>query len=143
MTTTVERVYEINAPIEDVWDLLSDASLRATAISVVEEFHQEGDETVWTVSLPIRLVPGRVRVRTRDVERRPPEYVRFEGTARIMTVTGEHDLAPTDEGCRVTNRFEVDGAVPGVETFFRSHIDDEIDNLLALVASELRSGQAG
>lgn len=137
MTTTVERTYEVDAPIEDLWDLISDARLRAEAISVVETYSVEGEETVWELAMPIRAIPGTVSVRTRDVERDPPRYVRFVGRSRIMDVEGEHELTETDEGCQIRNRFVVKGRFPGVETFFERNVDDEIENLVTTVAAQV------
>ena len=141
MTTTVERTYHVDAPIEDVWALISDPLLRADAISVVESFSTEGEETIWRLRLPLPLVRGTIPVRTRDVERDPPRYVRFVGQSKIMTVTGEHALTPTDEGCEVRNTFVVDGRFPGVETFFEYNIDDEIDRVIESVADRLAASR--
>lgn len=141
MTTSVERTYEVEADIEDVWAVISDASFRAEAISVVEQYHTIGEETVWKLSMPVRAIPGTISVRTRDVERNPPRYVRFVGRSKVMDVEGEHELTPSDDGCVVTNRFVVDGHLPGVESYFKRHIDDEIDNLLSAVASNISTQQ--
>lgn len=137
MTTTVERTYAVDAPVEEVWELIADPALRAEAISVVESFTVEGEETIWRLRMPIPLVPGTIRVRTRDVERRPPRFVRFVGDSRVMRVEGEHELTATETGCEVRNRFVVDGHLPGVEAFFEYNIDDEIERLIALVDDRL------
>ena len=137
MTTTVERTYVVDAPREDLWELIADARLRAEAISVVETYRVEGDETVWELAMPIRAIPGTVSVRTHDVERDPPRYVRFVGRSRIMDVEGEHELIASDEGCRIRNRFVVRGRFPGVETFFERNVDDEIENLVKTVAARV------
>lgn len=138
MTTTVERVYEIDATPGAVWQYIADDAIRAEAISVVERFERDGDEMIWHLGLPIRALPGTVRVRTRDIERREPEFVRFVGTSRFMDVEGIHDLTETEKGCRVENRFVVDGHFPGVERFFKRNIDNEIDRLVDTIAERLR-----
>lgn len=46
-----------------------------------------------------------------------------------MRVVGEHDLEAVDGGTRLTNRFTVEGKVPGVERFFKRNLDAELDNL--------------
>ena len=47
-----------------------------------------------------------------------------------MRVQGEQELEPTDdEETRVTNRFVVDGKLPGVERFFKRNLDGELQNL--------------
>lgn len=141
MTTTVERTFAVDAPVEAVWELIADPGLRAEAISVVESYTTEGEETVWRLSLPIRMLPGTIAVRTRDVERDPPRYVRFEGDSAVMQVEGEHEITATPEGCEVRNRFVVRGKLPGVERFFERQIDAEIEGLLAMVSDRLSATQ--
>lgn len=138
MTTEVERVYEIDAPVNAVWEFIADDELRAEAISFVDHYEVDGDTVIWKLGLPIPALPGSVRVRTRDVERREPTYVKFVGTSRIMDVEGEHELTATEGGCRVRNRFVVTGHLPGVEGFFKRNIDSEIDRLIRTVADHLR-----
>ncbi|WP_336135237.1 SRPBCC family protein [Natronomonas amylolytica] len=137
MVADVERTFEVEAPIEKVWELIADPTKRAEAISVVESYSDEGDEFIWQLELPIPVVSGTVTVRTQDVRRTPPEYVKFVGRSKIMEVTGEHILESTDTGCRVANRFVVNGKVPGVEKFFQKRIDEEIDNLFDMLNGEL------
>jgi carbon monoxide dehydrogenase subunit G len=72
-----------------------------------------------------------VSVETEDVERNPPNYVKFVGRSSALRVTGEHELEATETGTRLTNRFVVEGRVPGVERFFERNLDRELDNLEA------------
>lgn len=138
MVVDVERTFEVDAPIEEVWELISDPQKRAEAISVVENYSVEGEEFIWQLELPIPVVSGTIAVRTQDVRRDPPNYVKFVGRSRVMEVTGEHILKPTDSGgCFVRNRFVVNGKVPGVEKFFKRSIDEELDNLLEMVENTL------
>ena len=142
MTTQVERIYDIDASVDEVWSYIANDAIRAEAISFVKRFESDGDEMIWHLGLPLRALPGTVRVRTRDVERREPEYVRFVGSSRIMDVQGEHELSPIDGGCRVTNTFVVDGHFPGVERFFKQNIDSEIDRLVRTVADRVRADRS-
>jgi carbon monoxide dehydrogenase subunit G len=137
MVADVERTFEVEAPIEKVWELIADPTKRAEAISVVESYSDEGDEFIWHLELPIPVINETVSVRTQDIRRTPPEYVKFVGRSKVMEVTGEHILESTDTGCRVTNRFVVNGKVPGVEKFFQKRIDKEIDNLFDMLEDEL------
>lgn len=127
MTVRVERTFELDAPPEDVWEFIADPTKRASAISVVTGYEVRGDVTVWFVELPV--LRRTIEVETRDVERRDGEYVKFVGKSKVLTVTGEHELAPTDGGCELTNTFVVEGKFPGVEGFFERTFDDELDNL--------------
>ncbi|MFB6173026.1 MAG: CoxG family protein [Halobacteriales archaeon] len=137
MTVRVERAFEFEAPPEQVWEFIADPGRRAGTISVVERWEQEGDETVWHLSLPIPFVDQTVAVRTRDVEVDPGERVRFEGRSRVMNVQGEHELEAIDGGTRLLNRFAVDGRIPGVERFFERNLDDELENLRTALLREL------
>ncbi|WP_254271153.1 CoxG family protein [Haloarcula marina] len=130
MTVRVERTMTVSAPPERVWAFITDPDQRARPISVVEDWdvHDERQAT-WYISLPIPLLDRTISVETRDVERREPEYVRFVGRSKIMQVQGEHELEETDEGTRLTNRFVVDGKLPGVERFFKRNLDGEMQNL--------------
>jgi carbon monoxide dehydrogenase subunit G len=133
MTVEVERTFEVDAPIEDVWELLADETNRARSIEVVEEFDTGGEETIWQIALPLPVTDRTISVRTWDIERDSPNYVEFVGRSKAMDVVGEHELTETETGCRVHNRFVVDGKLPGVERFFERRIDDEIENIRQLV----------
>lgn len=137
MTIRVERSFEIAAPPQKVWEFISDPEKRATSISVVDGWEQDGDEFVWHLELPIPLVSTTVPVRTREVERIENERVKFVGRSRVMNVTGEHILSATDSGTQLTNNFTVDGRLPGVEKFFNRRLDDELLNLKTAIEQDL------
>jgi len=137
MTARIERTFEIAAPAAAVWAVISDPETRARSISVVDDFEATGDRTaVWHVSLPIPGLNRTVEVETEDVEIDEPSYVRFVGRSKAMNVQGEHVLEPTEGGTRVTNRFRVEGRLPGVETYFKRKLDDELASLEAAVREE-------
>lgn len=127
MTVRVERSFELAVPTEEVWSFIADPTQRVSAISVVSDYEVRGDVTVWFVEIPV--INRRVEVETRDVDRREGEYVKFVGKSRVLNVTGEHELSPTDDGCRLDNTFVVEGKLPGVERFFKRRLDGELDNL--------------
>lgn len=142
MTVEVERTFDVGAPIEAVWELLSDEETRAKTIGVVESYELRPDskhnEVVWHLRLPIPVIRSTVAVETRDVERDPPRYVKFVGKSKVMTVTGEHELTETEAGCHVVNRFVVDGKVPGVERFFKRNIDTQIENFRQAILDSMQ-----
>lgn len=138
MTVRVERTFDLSASPEEVWAFISDAGKRADAISVVDSYEIHGDDrATWRLSLPIPLVRGTVAVETKEVERDPPRFVRFVGRSKVMRVVGEHELEELDEGTRLHNRFEVDGTLPGVETFFERNFGKELSNLQAAIQADL------
>ncbi|NIB99093.1 SRPBCC family protein [Halobacterium sp. R2-5] len=136
MTVRVERTFEVSVSPEDVWAFISDPEQRAGAISVVDSYERDGDTTTWHVRLPIPVVRSTIQVETRDVDVDPPRYVKFVGQSRIFDVTGEHEVASANGGSRVTNRFVVDGKVPGVERFFERNLDDELGGLQDALEAE-------
>jgi len=131
MTVRVERTFELSVSPEDVWAFISDPEKRADAISVVDSYTRDGDTTTWHVALPIPVVRSTIDVETRDVTVDPPTFVKFVGKSGIFNVTGEHEISGLDDGggSTLTNRFVVDGKVPGVEQFFKRNLDDELDRL--------------
>jgi carbon monoxide dehydrogenase subunit G len=140
MTVRVERSFEIPVGPERVWEFIVDPEKRARSISVVSDFEledEDGRRATWYVDLPIPLLNRSAAVRTEDVDRRPPEYVKFVGRSKIMRVTGEHEIEATDSGSRVTNRFVVDGRLPGVERFFERNLDRELANLEAALRNDV------
>lgn len=137
MVTEVERTFRVDAPVEDVWELIADPEVRARAISIVDSYEMDGDELVWHLKLPIPGIRRTISVRTRDVERDDPRFVQFVGRSKVMDVRGEHELSPSNGGSTVRNRFVVEGKLPGIERFFERNIDDEMDNLLEYVSRSL------
>jgi len=130
MTVRVERTMTVPASPERVWEFIADPDRRAAPISVIErwETHDDGSAT-WHLALPIPLIDSTVAVETSDDERRAPEYVSFTGRSKVMSVQGEHVLEPVEGGTRLTNRFVVDGRIPGVERFFKRNFDAELERL--------------
>ncbi len=130
MVVRVERVVEVPAPRETVWEFIADPERRANPISVVDRFEGRDDGThVWHVSLPLPLVDRTIAIETEEHTRDPPAYVEFVGTSKVLRVIGEHTLVEADGITTLTNRFTVDGKVPGVERFFKRQMDTEFDNL--------------
>jgi carbon monoxide dehydrogenase subunit G len=139
MTVRVEQTIRVSAPPERVWEFIADPEKRARSISVVTDWEDRGDGTsTWFLRLPIPVINKTVTVETEDVERRPPEYVRFVGKSKAMRVQGEHELEPTEDGgTALHNRFVVDGRFPGVERFFKRNLGGEIDNLETALREDL------
>jgi carbon monoxide dehydrogenase subunit G len=129
MTVRVERTFRFEVPPERIWAFIADPEKRAEAISVADSWERDGEETTWNIRLPIPLVDRTVAVRTRDVERVENERVRFTGRSSVMTVQGTHEISVVDGTTRLSNRFVVNGKLPGVERFFERNLDTELDNL--------------
>jgi carbon monoxide dehydrogenase subunit G len=139
MTVRVERTFEFDVSPDRVWEFIADPEKRARSISVVTDFElkdADGQEAIWHVDLPIPLLDASAKVRTEDVEREPPKYVKFVGRSKVMRVTGEHEIQPAENGSRLVNTFVVDGRLPGVERFFERNLDNELDNLEAALRAD-------
>ena len=140
MTVRVERTADLPVERERVWDFLTDPRKRAGAISVVDDFelHDEaGTKATWYLDLPVPLLRKALAIETEDVEREEPRYVKFRGRSRAMNVIGEHELEETEDGTRLTNRFTVEGRLPGVESFFERNLDSELENLRRAIERDL------
>lgn len=138
MTVRVERSFELGVPPEQVWAFIADRERRAHAISVVTDYEETGENTaIWHLELPIPFLDRTVPVETEDVTREPPNFVKFVGRSSALDVTGEHEIIETDDGSRVVNQFTVDGQIPGVERYFKKHLDAELDNLEAALREEV------
>lgn len=138
MTVRVERVFELAAPPEEVWAFIADPEKRARTISVVEDFETTGERTAtWHVRLPIPRVDRTIEVHTEDIKHQEPTHVEFTGRSKAMNVQGEHVLEATDGGTQLTNRFVVDGRLPGVETYFKRKLDGELANLEEAIRDDL------
>ncbi|MBP1922018.1 carbon monoxide dehydrogenase subunit G [Halorubrum alkaliphilum] len=141
MTVRVSRTFEFDAPAADVWAFISDAEQRAGAISVVDTFDVHDDRNAtWHVSLPIPMIRSTISVETEEVERDPPNRVKFIGRSKAFRVTGEHVITETSTGCELANEFVVDGKLPGVESFFKRNFDAELDNLENALRRSLAPG---
>ncbi len=142
MTVRVDRSFELSAPPERVWEFIADPEKRARAISVVTDYtvrDEHGHKATWQIELPIPLIRQTVSVDTEDVVRREPEYVKFVGRSKVLTVTGEHEIIETETGSRLENHFTVDGKLPGVEKFFKRNLDGELENLRRALERDLTS----
>jgi len=130
MVVRVERVVDAPASPEQVWAFIADPAKRAGAISVVEDFEIVAEDRAnWHVRLPIPVVNRQITFETKENERDPPKYVEFTGDSKVAHIVGKHTLEETAEGTRLTNRFVVDGKLPGVERFFKRNLETEFDNL--------------
>ncbi|MFB6309446.1 MAG: SRPBCC family protein [Haloarculaceae archaeon] len=139
MTVRVERTTTVPADRARVWEFISDPAKRAAPISVVADWDVHGDgRSTWHVRLPIPILDRTITVETEEVERREPEYVEFVGKSKVMHVVGEHELEETEDGgTRLTNRFVVDGRLPGVERFFKRNLDRELGHLEEALRNDL------
>lgn len=142
MTVRVERTVTVPASPERVWEFIADPDRRAAPISVIEEWetHEDGTAT-WYLSLPIPIVERQIAIETRDVERRPPSYVEFTGRSAVLRVRGEHELEAVEGGTKLTNRFVVEGKLPGIERYFEHNFDAELDNLEAALLADVEDDQ--
>lgn len=140
MTVRVERTFELSAPIEDVWEVITDHEKRAHSISVIEDFEMDNEtHATWHLNAPIPAIDQTIAIDTEDTDRDPPEYVKFIGQSRILHVVGEHRLKSSDGKTHATNRFTVEGEVPGIERYFEQNFADELENLETTVRAELET----
>ena len=138
MAVRAERVVTVPASREDVWAFIDDPEKRARPISVVSDFEIDDDgRAIWHLKLQLPVVDRTVRVETEEQQRDPPGYVEFVGKSKVMRVVGKHELEEVENGTRLTNRFVVEGKLPGVERFFKRNMEREFDNLEDAIYEDL------
>ena len=96
MSVRVQRRFDIDASVEDVWRVISEPTVRARAISVVDNFRQSGETMIWEIKLPIPFIRKTIDVETRNVEVDPPRHVRFQGRSSAFSVQGEHTIVDSN-----------------------------------------------
>ncbi|WP_338728021.1 SRPBCC family protein [Haladaptatus sp. DJG-WS-42] len=140
MTVRVAETFELPATPARVWEFIADPAKRAEYISVVDSYtidNKEGTKATWQISIPIPFIDKTVPVRTEDVKREEPRFIKFVGKSSVMHVVGEHELTETETGTQLANRFVVEGKVPGVERFFKRNLSKELSNLEAALLADL------
>lgn len=136
MTQPIRREIEVDVSRAEVWAFLSCHRRKAAVIDQVAEVDVQGDDAEWRVRIPLPAVRSHVRVRTRDLAKEAPRFVRFSASAPMVQLTGEHELEELGaQRCRVISRFWIDTQVPGLKQAFRHQLDRLLPRLLsALVA---------
>ncbi|QHS15716.1 CoxG family protein [Halopenitus persicus] len=141
MTVRVSRTFTFEAAPEDVWSFIADPGKRASVISVVESYEVHDDRhATWHIRLPIPVIRSTIDVETREIERDPPNRVKFVGRSRAFRVTGEHTIVEEDGTSRLENEFVVEGRLPGVERFFERNFEAEIENLERALHEDVAAG---
>ena len=132
MPVDVTRETTVAASRSTVWSFIADPANRASAISVVDDYEVHDDDTAtWYVEPPLPLVGQTVAVDTTETDRRPPEYVRFVGSASGLEVRGTHRLLTVENGTKLRTRLVVAGGLPGIEGYFERQLDQELANIEA------------
>jgi carbon monoxide dehydrogenase subunit G len=140
MVINAERTFDVAVPPENVWGFMADPEHRAQSISVVADFDRiDEDRMTWHLSIPISAIDKTVTVETKDTVRDSPSRLEFVGRSDVGRIEGEHEFTATETGTRVTNQLQVDGSVPGIETYFEENLGEELDNLETTIRTELES----
>lgn len=140
MVVSTEQAFEVTASPDHAWGFMADSEHRARSISVVTDFdHIDERRTTWYLSIPISALDKTITVETKDTVRDSPSRLEFVGRSDVGRIEGEHEFTATENGTRVTNQLTIDGSVPGIETYFEGHLDEELDNLETAIRTELEN----
>ena len=97
----IEETFEIARPVDQVYAEINNVGEIGYAIAGVKEVKVISDtESQWKIEAKAGFLSKTVELRGRIVERRPPEYLGFEGDGSQVRVTGHIDLAPGGPGRR-------------------------------------------
>ena len=111
----IEETFDIARPIAEVYDEINNVGEIGYAIAGVKEVRVLSDtESQWKIVAKAGFMSKTVDLRGRIVERRPPQYLGFEGDGRQVNVTGHLDLIPVGPAltrCHVLIEAQVAGAL--------------------------------
>lgn len=111
----IEETFDIARPIAEVYDEINNVGEIGYAIAGVKEVKVLSDtESQWKIVAKAGFMSKTVDLRGRIVERRPPQYLGFEGDGRQVDVKGHLDLTPIGPAttrCHVLIEAQVAGAL--------------------------------
>jgi carbon monoxide dehydrogenase subunit G len=111
----IEETFDIARPVAEVYDEINNVGEIGYAIAGVKEVRVLSDtESQWKIEARAGFLSKTVELRGRIVERRPPQYLGFEGDGRQVKVTGHIDLTQLDPSvtrCHVLIEAHVAGAL--------------------------------
>lgn len=142
MVVSTEQTFEVAASPDRVWGFMADPEHRARSISVITDFDRVDERrTTWYLSIPVPSLNKTITVETKDTLRDSPSRLEFVGRSDAGRIEGEHEFTATENGTSVANQLMINGNVPGIETFFENHLNEEIDNLETAIRSELEDSE--
>jgi carbon monoxide dehydrogenase subunit G len=85
--------FEVNAPIEKVWGVMSDPEMHTHCIPGLLSCQVTGsNSTLWVMEFKIGPFIKKVEMQSKNVEENPPYYGKWEGEAKGIKMSGQIDL---------------------------------------------------
>ena len=146
----VEGTKELNAPVQVVWDVLSDPSQMANLLPGVSGFEIK-DDTHWTASVKVPLGMGGLALKFNfeKLEERPIDYARLsakgQGVGAIVSMDTQFHLEPA--GDKTAMRWEADVRVAGPigsmgQRVFQPIVNQQVTNVLNALDAQVTEARA-
>ncbi|OGS48740.1 MAG: hypothetical protein A3K68_03880 [Euryarchaeota archaeon RBG_16_68_13] len=135
--------FEVGAPVNRVWDFLSDMRKIGQCIPGVEsiEIHDERRAT-WHLKVKLGPLSQQIRVETESLEKVPPSRAKFIGRADNMNMTGTIVLEPRGEGTAVTYTMNVETKGPLariMDNFMKAKLSQQTQEFASNVKKSIES----
>jgi carbon monoxide dehydrogenase subunit G len=141
----VEGTKELGAPVQLVWDVLSDPTRLAKLLPGVESFEIQ-DDRHWSAAVKIPLGMGGLKLsfKFEKTEERPIEYSKLsakgQGVGAIVAMETQFHLAP--DGDRTSMRWEAEVRVAGPigsmgQRVFQPIVNQQVTNVLDALEAQV------
>ncbi len=139
---TVERTFEVGAPLAKVWDYLSNFERLGSALPGCERVEiLSSRETDWYMDRKVGLIRKRFVVRTETTEFDEPRHAAWTGESTELSMAGSVQLEGVNASrTSVTYVGMVKAKGPArqiLNRYFKSRLESEIDEFVVNVRAEL------
>lgn len=134
--------FVVKAPLQKVWDFLSDMKKVGTCIPGLVEMEAIDERSAfWTLKMKVGPISKTIKLKTQTVEQRPPTYGSFKGEGENITFEGSINLkSVSDKETEVDYKMSVNasGSLGEIiNSVIRSKIDQQTQDFSRTVKSKL------
>lgn len=141
---TVERTFDVHAPLAQVWDFLSDFVRLGTTLPGCERVEILSPlQTDWYMERKVGFLRKRFVVRTETTEFDEPRHAAWTGESKELSMGGSIQLRPIDAArTSVTYVGAVKAKGPArhiLNRYFKSRLEADIDEFVRNVRAKLET----
>ncbi len=141
---TVERTFDVHAPLAQVWDFLSDFVRLGTTLPGCERVEILSPlQTDWYMERKVGFLRKRFVVRTETTDFDAPRHAAWTGDSKELSMGGSIQLRSIDAArTSVTYAGAVKAKGPArhiLNRYFKSRLESDIDEFVGNVRAQLES----
>jgi uncharacterized protein len=133
--------FDVHAPVDRVWTFLTDMRRVGGCVPGVQSVEVLDEKRArWNLKVKIGPLSQDIEVLTETMDQIPLNHGRFRGESENMEMTGTIDLAPGDDGTKVTYTMAVQAKGPLariMDNFMRSRLKAQTEEFAANVKKAL------